>query len=255
MTHTPSTPPEDSLLGPVALKPGLDWSALDHVDTWIFDLDNTLYAAGSRLFDQVHRRMTAFIMESFSLDREAALTLQRDYFRAHGSTLRGLMLRHGLDPHDYLNYVHDIDVSVLPPAPELGAAIDRLPGRKLVFTAGSTAHADRILTRMGIADRFEAIFDIVAADFVPKPAPEVYDLFCSRYGVDAATAVLFEDSARNLAPAAALGMRTVWINTGEPFSLLGSKGDHIDWVSPDLSLWLEAYLAHLDTAGQDGSAR
>ncbi|MEN2990083.1 pyrimidine 5'-nucleotidase [Tistrella sp. BH-R2-4] len=252
MTHTPSAPPANSLIGPVALKPGLDWSALDHVDTWVFDLDNTLYAAGSRLFDQVHRRMTAFIMTAFDLDRDAALTLQRDYFRAHGSTLRGLMVHHGLNPHDYLDYVHDIDVSVLEPAPVVGAAIDRLPGRKLVFTAGSTAHADRILTRMGLADRFDGIFDIVAADFVPKPAPAVYDLFCKVHGVDGARAVLFEDSARNLEPAAALGMRTVWINTGEPFSQLGSKGSHIDWVSPDLAVWLEAYMAHLDTVGRAG---
>ncbi len=214
-----------------------------HVDVWIFDLDNTLYPASSDLFSQIDRRMTAFLAEKFGVGSDEARRIQKDYYRDHGTTLNGLINVHGDDPEPYLAFVHDIDLSVLPRDHALDAALARLPGRKLVHTNGSTEHAGRVMERLGIAHHFEDVFDIRASSFTPKPNPLSYDRLLARHGVLPARAALFEDIVRNLAPARALGMTTVWVRNDSPWSKQGPLFpahdlSHVDHVAEDLSPFL-----------------
>ncbi|MFC7333759.1 pyrimidine 5'-nucleotidase [Rhodocista pekingensis] len=218
--------------------------SLSGIDTWVFDLDNTLYPSSCNLFAQVDRRIGEFIAEYFGLPYEEARAKQKKYFREHGTSLRGLMVEHDIDPVPFLEYVHDIDVTPVEPSERLARALDALPGRKLVYTNGSVRHAENILARLGVEGRFEAVFDIVAAGYVPKPDPRPYRTLVERHGVEPARAVMVEDIARNLAPAAALGMTTVWLRTDADWSRPDGggvgHGDHIHHVVDDLIDWLEA---------------
>lgn len=211
---------------------------LPHVTTWIFDLDNTLYSARYNLFDQIDRRIGAFVSERLGLDPVEARRLQKDYLREHGATLRGLMLNHGIDPTDFHDFVQDLDLSGLPPAPGLDAALARLDGRKLIFTNASTRHAERVMDRLGVAHHMDGIFDIADAGYMPKPHPETYATMIARHGVDARSAVMVEDMARNLGPAAALGMTTVWVRTASDWGREGADTVPIDHVIDDLADWL-----------------
>lgn len=219
-------------------------ATLDHVETWVFDLDNTLYPADCELFYQVDRRMGEFISGHFGLDAEAARRMQKDYYRTYGTTLRGLMLKHDIDPRRYLDFVHDIDLTVMDPAPELDTALAALQGRKVIFTNASRNHAEAVIERLGIARHFDGIFDIHEARYVPKPEPEVYDLFLASQGVVPATAALFEDTAANLAPAHARGMATVLVVPGEDGVVNDAAQPHIHHVADDLA----AFLARLGAA-------
>ena len=216
----------------------------DPSTVWVFDLDNTLYPAHSNLFAKVSRRMTSFIMDRFTLGHDDARSLQRRLFREYGTTLRGLMDEHGVDPVVFLDHVHDIDLSDLAPAPDLDRAIAALPGRKLIYTNGSVPHAERITEKLGIAGHFEAVFDIVAADFVPKPDPRPYDVMLARHGVDPSRAVMIEDSAANLRPAADLGMTTVWLKSDIDWAKpKEGADDHIHHIVDDLAEWLDRLVA------------
>lgn len=218
-------------------------AALAGAEMWVFDLDNTLYPAHCNLFAQIDRKMGEFICSHFGIALEDAKRQQKGFFNRHGTTLRGLMVEHGIDPAAFLEYVHDIDVSVIPPLPELGEALQRLPGRKMIYTNGTVAHAARVLDRLGIADQFEAVFDIVASDYLPKPQEGPYRKLLDAHGFDPRRAVMVEDMARNLVPAAALGMTTVWIPTAEDWSA-PQDGDHyIDHVVTDLTAFLAALPA------------
>jgi len=221
-----------------------DPAAFAHVDSWVFDLDNTLYPAACNLFAQVDRRIGEFIADHFGIGYEEARSIQKRYFRDHGTTLRGLMVEHDIDPAPFLDYVHDIDVTPVAPSADLDRALARLPGRKLVYTNGSVRHAENVLDRLGVARRFDGIFDIVAADYVPKPDPRPYGAFVRQFGVDGSRAVMVEDIARNLAPAAALGMTTVWVRSEADWSRPDhggvGHGDHIHHVTDDLVAWLGA---------------
>jgi putative hydrolase of the HAD superfamily len=215
-------------------------------DFWLFDLDNTLYPASCRLFDQIDRRMTRFIADYLGVADEEANRLRRDLWAEHGTTLNGLMLRYRMSPAAFLDYVHDVDLALMDPAPALGQALARLPGRKLVFTNGTRPHAERILDRLGIAGHFDAIHDIVAADYVPKPQDATYAEVVARYGLDPRRTAMVEDSAHNLPPAARLGMTTVWIRHGESHHP-GEAADHIHHTTEDLAVWLDS-LPHGDAA-------
>jgi putative hydrolase of the HAD superfamily len=219
-----------------------DPARLRDAEAWIFDLDNTLYSATFNLFGQIDDRMRAYIADFLGVGLEEAYRLQKHYFREYGTSLHGLMHHHGMDPAAFLDYVHDIDVTVLPPSPRLEAALALLPGRKLVFTNASTRHAERVMGRLGIGHHFEAVFDIIEADYRPKPGPESYGVLVRRHGLDAGKTVMVEDIARNLAPAAALGMTTVWIRTNTEHGTAGADGGFIDHVVDDLEAWLEAVL-------------
>ena len=213
---------------------------LAHIDTWIFDLDNTLYPSSSRLFDQVSQRIGDFIATAFDVDREEAHRLQKGYFREYGTTLRGLMLKHDMDPDPFLDYVHDIDLSPIARSDTLDAALGRLPGRKLVFTNADAPYAERVMARLGIGHHFSGIYDIKAAGWVPKPFPEAYDRLAALHAVEPARAIFFEDILRNLAPAAALGMATCWVRSDSAWASSGAEGITPDYVTEDLAAWLAA---------------
>jgi len=215
-------------------------------DVWIFDLDNTLYPASSRLFDQVDWNMTRYVAELLDLDQQAARKLQKQYFREFGTTMRGLMTVHGVDPAAFLEYVHDIDLTPIGADPALADALARLPGRKVIFTNGSTAHAENITRHLGIDHHFDGYFDIIDADYVPKPAPHTYEAVCKRFDIDPQTAVMVEDMAKNLVPAADMGMTTVWLDTGVDWSRERSEDGHIHHRAEDLAAWLTDIVAHAD---------
>lgn len=218
-------------------------ATLDHVETWIFDLDNTLYHARYNLFDLVEKRIGLYIQERFGVDQAAARRMQKEHFRAHGTTMRGLMEHHAIDPDHFLDYVHDIDYGRIPAAPNLDAALDNLGGRKLVFTNGSVRHAEQVMDRLGVARHFSGIFDIAASAYLPKPRPEPYAALCGQHGIDAPRAAMFEDIARNLAPAHALGMTTVWVRTASEWAREGGDGDHVHHRTDDLETWLGDLVA------------
>ncbi|WP_300296467.1 pyrimidine 5'-nucleotidase [Ferrovibrio sp.] len=215
-------------------------AGLARAETWIFDLDNTLYPAECNLFAQIDVRMGRFIADLFKVGPDEARRRQKGFFQAHGTTLRGLMVEHGVDPEAFLDYVHDIDVSVVAPLPTLTEALDRLPGRKLIYTNGTVAHADRVLERLGISDRFDGVFDIVASAYLPKPQEPPYHQLVERYGIAPQRAVMVEDMARNLKPAAGLGMTTIWVPTASAWAQPEQGDDHIHHVAPDLASFLAA---------------
>ena len=222
-----------------------DPARFSHVSDWIFDLDNTLYPHHSNLFSQIDAKMTAYICDLLALPREEARKMQKELYLEHGTTLAGLMDRHDIDPDDFLRKVHDIDYTWLKPDPALGEAITRLRGRKFIFTNGDRGHAERAARQLGILDHFDDIFDIVAADLVPKPARGPYDKFIALHEIVGPNAAMFEDLARNLAAPKALGMTTVLVvpNNFEPtFSEIWERDatneDDVDFVTDDLAAFL-----------------
>jgi putative hydrolase of the HAD superfamily len=185
---------------------------LRHIDTWIFDLDNTLYPAECELLALCDERMTAFTVELTGLPRDEARALQRRYLHEHGTTLAGLMANHGVDPHAFLDHAHDIPLDRLQRDPRLAGALARLPGRRLIFTNGSEKHAARVLEALGIADQFEGVFAVdTAPGFIPKPQSQAFANINAAHAINPATSAFFEDTERNLAPAAELGMTTVLV--------------------------------------------
>ena len=216
------------------------------IDTWVFDLDNTLYPPSCNLFAQIDVKMRAFISELLDVDGEEAYRLQKQYYRDHGTTLSGLMKIHGIKPEKFLNFVHDIDVSVVPPNEALADALQRLPGRRLVFTNGTVAHAKRVLDRIGIHNHVEDIFDIVHADYIPKPKRETFERFVAKHKFDPKSAAMFEDLDRNLAPAHELGMTTVLVRSTEGHADPAVRGwgevpadaAHVHYRTDDLAKFL-----------------
>jgi putative hydrolase of the HAD superfamily len=184
---------------------------LVHIDTWLFDLDNTLYPVETEFMTLIEGRMTDFMEKVTGLPRDEARAIQKKYYHAHGTTLAGLIAHHDIDPEDFLTEVHDVSLDRLTPDVKMAEALMRLPGRRLVFTNGSAAHAERVLERLQIAHAFEDIFHISAADYIPKPSPLTFEKMMARHGVSAAGSAFFEDSQVNLAPAAQLGMTTILV--------------------------------------------
>ena len=194
-----------------------------HVDTWLFDLDNTLYRADSDLFSQIDARITQFISEHLEVPMERAHELQHIYYRECGTTLGGLMTFHAIDPEAFLAYVHDIDLSALKPDEALNAALARLPGRRFVFTNGCRHYAKRVLDQIGLTDLIDGIWDIRALAFTPKPNAVAYKRLVALAGIAPEGAAMFEDMARNLVAAHGLGMTTVWLNNGSHWSQQGPQ--------------------------------
>jgi len=222
----------------------------DHIETWVFDLDNTLYPHHLNLWQQVDERIRDYIARLLNLSRDEAFRLQKDYYKRYGTTLRGLMLEHGMQPDDFLDFVHEIDHSPLEPNPKLGAAIETLRGRKLILTNGTRKHADAVMQRLAIHEHFDDVFDIVAAELEPKPSPQTYERFLARHGVDPGKTAMFEDLARNLATPHAFGMTTVLVIPEgtrevlrEDWELEGRDADHVDHVTDDLVAFLQKIRA------------
>jgi putative hydrolase of the HAD superfamily len=223
---------------------------LSHIDAWVFDLDNTLYPADCNLFAQIDARMAAFIREHLGLAPEDARRLQKDYYVRYGTTMCGLMREHAVAPEDFLDFVHDIDLSPVEPNAALCERIAALPGRKFVFTNGSERHAENVMGKLGIDGLFDEIFDIKAADYLPKPHRETYERFLGAHEIAAATAAMFEDLAHNLEAAHALGMTTVLVSSraewiaDEPAHKRPARPedrhDHVHHVTDDLAGFLGA---------------
>jgi putative hydrolase of the HAD superfamily len=212
--------------------------ALTHVESWIFDLDNCLYPASANLFELIDIRMGEYIQNLLGCDAPEARRVQKQHFHEHGTTLAGLMKERGVDPNDFLDFVHDIDLARLSADPALVRALDRLPGRKFVFTNGDEAYASRVLERLGLANAFDGLHDIHAMDYLPKPNPASYEALCERHGVDPKRALFAEDMARNLEPAKALGMTTVWVDNGSERGSHGADPAFIDYRVADIGEWL-----------------
>ena len=184
---------------------------LSHVDAWLFDLDDTLYPAETRLMDLIRERITGFVMRITGLSHDEARRTQRAWFEAHGASLPGLLASHDISVAEFLDEIHDVPLDCVPPDPVLDEILGRLPGRKLVFTNGSSGHAERVLERIGVAHHFEAVFHIESANMLPKPARETYDLMIGTFDIQPDRSVFFEDTERNLETAADLGMTTVLV--------------------------------------------
>jgi putative hydrolase of the HAD superfamily len=221
-----------------------------HIDTWVFDLDNTLYPHHLNLWQQVDERIREYVANYLKMSKEDAFKLQKDYYRRYGTTLRGLVAEHKMPPDEYLDFVHRIDHSPLQPNPALGDALEKLPGKKLIFTNGTRAHAESVMKRLKIDHRFDDVFDIIAGELEPKPSRLVYEKFLARHAVDPKKTAMFEDLARNLEVPHTLGMTTVLVVPEgervilrEQWELEGRNATHIDYRTDDLVGFLNRLIA------------
>jgi len=217
-----------------------------HVRDWIFDLDNCLYPASAGLFDLIDERMSAYIQRLLDCGPDEAKRVQKSHFHAHGTTLAGLMKEHAVDPHHFLEDVHDIALDRVQTDQRLARLLPQLPGRRFVFTNGDASYAGRVLDAIGVRDHFDDLHDIHASSYRPKPDPHGYALLCERFGIDPAHALLADDMVQNLAPAKALGMTTIWVDNGS------ERGNHnydervVDQRIADVGAWLGAILGDED---------
>ncbi|MFI5691097.1 pyrimidine 5'-nucleotidase [Kribbella sp. NPDC051586] len=219
---------------------------LADINTWVLDLDNTLYPPSVGLADQMNVRIRAYLANLFGADEAEALRMQSELVAEHGTTLRGLMNTRGIDPHDYLSWEHTIDYSVLRAGSVLAAAIRELPGRKYVFTNGSAYHANEVLSRLGLSALFDGVFDILAGGLIPKPYPDSYHRFVDQFGITPERTVFSDDLDVNLSVPYELGMTTAWMThepsaDGTPYQQLGPKR----WQVQDLP----AFLGYLVSGG------
>ena len=216
-----------------------------HVDTWVFDLDNTLYPRHINLWQQVDVRIRDYVARFLKQPPEQAFAIQKELYQRYGTTMRGMMTEYGMDAYAFLDYVHDIDHSPLEPDPALGAAVAELPGRKLILTNGTREHAAAVLSRLEINPHFEDVFGIIEAEFEPKPSSRTYERFFDRHAIDPARAAMFEDLARNLEVPHRFGMTTVLVTPAagselgrQAWEMEGSDAAFVDHVSDDLSGFL-----------------
>ncbi len=214
---------------------------LKDAETWLFDLDNTLYPAHSDLFAQIDQRMAAYIGSYLDIGAMEARAMQKAYWASHGTTLNGLMSEHGMPPEPFLEFVHNIDVSGLVYDLRLDAALSRLPGRKIIFTNGTERHAENVLHRLKLAHHFESIFDIAATGYVPKPHTDAYHHVVAASGIHAPRTVMVDDSVKNLLPAFDMGMITVWAAGKPEWSGPDPQPDavHIHHVTDDIGKFLD----------------
>jgi putative hydrolase of the HAD superfamily len=213
-----------------------------HIRDWIFDLDNCLYPASTGLFALIDERMGAYIQRLLDCDPVEAKRVQKDHFHRHGTTLAGLMTEHEIDPHEFLDDVHDIPLDRVQCDERLGRLLPRLPGRRFVFTNGDAPYARRVLEKIGVTDHFDDLHDIHASSYRPKPDPHGYELLCERFGIEPSRALLADDMVQNLAPAKALGMTTVWVDNGSERGNHGFETSVVDHRIGDVGEWLEEIL-------------
>jgi putative hydrolase of the HAD superfamily len=210
-----------------------------HIDTWIFDLDLTLYGPEANIMAQVRDRIALFVEKHFNIGSDEAHKIRHTYWKKYGTTLGGLMAEHKVDPNGYLDFVHDVDMDLLRPDADLRRQIISLPGRKLIFTNADAPYAERVLAARGLENLFEDIFDIHRMQHVPKPAVESYDNLCAQLDINPARALFVEDSAHNLVPARVLGMTTIWVNHGTE-AVSSDTEQYIDHEIADLNDWLSS---------------
>ena len=211
---------------------------ISQISAWVFDLDNTIYPAHKSLFPRVAGRMIDWIEQNFKLERTQAEELKTRLFLEYGTTMNGLSTEYSVDPEDFLSYVHDIDLSDLSYDNELDVGMSALPGKKYIYTNGTVLHASRILKAFGIDHHFELIFDIFASNHLPKPAMQPYQDFLAQSKINPKQAVMIEDMARNLEPAAKLGMQTVWLMAEHSWARKGATEPYVHYIARDLKHFL-----------------
>jgi putative hydrolase of the HAD superfamily len=213
--------------------------SLKKVKYWIFDLDNTLYPSSTNLFSKIDKLMATFIIDKLNVTHQEAMQMKNDYFRKHGTTLNGLIKNHKIDPHDFLEFVHNIDYSFLKKNIKLNDQIKCLPGEKIIFTNGSKKHAERVIETLEIEKNQFSIFDIVDSDFIPKPEKKPYEKLISQFRIIPEQSIFIEDIARNLRPAHELGMQTAWLINSDEWASEGHGEDHIHYKINKLEDFLE----------------
>ena len=211
---------------------------LRSIKFWIFDLDNTLYSGNTRVFEQVDKKMTEYISKKLKVDKEEAKKIQKNYFHEYNTTLNGMIKNHKINAHEFLEFVHDINIEFLKKDPELAKEIEKLDGLKIIFTNGSRKHALNVTKRLGIDQLFDDIFDIVDCNFIPKPLIEPYKKLVEKHKIDPKLCVLVEDIARNLKPAYEMGMKTVWIENNEPWASKFSDSNFVNYRTSNLPEFL-----------------
>ncbi len=212
---------------------------LQPIKFWLFDLDNTLYSGQTKVFEQVDKKMSKFISEKLKVDIKKAKEIQKNYFYQYDTTLSGLIKNHKINADEFLDFVHDIDIDFLKKDLKLGQEIEKLDGKKIIFTNGSRKHAINITKKLGIDQYFDDIFDIVDSEFVPKPAIKPYQKLVKKHEIDPNLCVFIEDIARNLKPAYEMGMKTVWIQNDEPWAKKFSEDNFVNYRTNNLSEFLK----------------
>ncbi len=213
---------------------------LSHINVWLFDLDLTLYDPEHAIMAQVRDRIAAFVEDYFKVSSEEAHQIRYNYWRKYGTTLGGLMAEHGVEPHAYLDFVHDVDMTKLTPCARLRAGIEALPGRKLIFTNADAKYAERVLTARGLDGVFEGMFDIHQMAHRPKPEPDSYAKICATFAIEPKSTIFIEDSAHNLEPAKAMGMTTVWINHSSGTEAGSERTTYVDHEITHVADWLHS---------------
>ena len=212
---------------------------LKKIKYWLFDLDNTLYSGDTKVFDQVDKKMSKFISEKLKVSEEEAKKIQKNYFHEYNTTLNGMIKNHDIDATEFLEFVHDVNLDFLKKDEFLGNQINKLNGKKIIFTNGSKAHAANVTEKIGIDKLFDGVFDIVDSDFYPKPSIEPYKKIIENYNIEPEYCIFFEDIARNLKPAHELGMKTVWIENKEPWAAEYSDAKFINYRTDNLANFLK----------------
>jgi len=212
---------------------------LSKIKFWLFDLDNTLYDGATKVFDQVDKKMSKFISEKLNVSLQEARKIQKSYFQEYNTTLNGMIKNHKIDADEFLEFVHDVDLSFLNKNKFLEEEIKKLNGKKIIFTNGSRAHALNVTKKIGIDRLFDGIFDIRDREFIPKPSKEPYKKLVENYKIEPQYCIFFEDIARNLKPAYELGMKTVWIKNDEPWAAKYSNEDFINYKIDNLAKFLK----------------
>ena len=213
--------------------------ALQFSKFWIFDLDNTLYSGKTRVFEQVSNRMSTYVSKKLGVNITEAEKIQKNYFYEYNTTLNGMVENHNIDPNEFLEFVHDINIDFLKKDIKLNRELKKLDGKKFIFTNASKNHALNVTSRIGIDHHFDGIFDIVDANFVPKPAIETYKKLVEKHKIDPNLCVLIEDIARNLQPAYEMGMKTVWVENDEPWASKFSDSNFVNYKTNNLSEFLK----------------
>jgi len=209
---------------------------------WFFDLDNTIYDSNSGIFDQIHKKMGEFISSNLKVSLEKAKFLQKKYFIENGTTLYGLMLNHNINPKEFLNYVHNIDFSIVKPDNELNDLIKKIPEKKIIFTNANISYVKKILKNLNLENTFDDIYDIERMNYLPKPNLKTYKKLISTYGVNAKKAILFDDIPQNLLPAADLGLKTVHVYNKKLDKELNGRSQKIDYMTNSLKEWLQKWI-------------
>ena len=212
---------------------------LSKIKFWLFDLDNTLYSGDTKVFDQVDKKMSKFISEKLNVSLEEAKKIQKNYFHEYNTTLNGMIKNHDIDANEFLEFVHDVDLEFLKKDEPLKKEIEKLKGKKIIFTNGSKAHAANVTSRIGIKELFDGVFDIVDSDFYPKPSLKPYKKIIENYKIEPEYCIFFEDIARNLKPAHELGMKTVWIENNEPWAAKYSNAEFVNYKTNNLTKFLK----------------